>query len=144
MLAAIPRDPKLEYLLKIKNTLLIYHRYTRWNRFTWRGFNFFTVSGSTEKVYYRMHDWEVTSSPTISSTPRRISNLNSWDIRFYKFKWEMNAWVFNLIFTAPSPLSREESNSGTRNKKKFWNFFSNCACHPCAGAMLIFSVLFQF
>ena len=30
-----------------------------------------------------------------------------------------------------------------RKKKKCWNFFSNCACHPCAGAMLIFSVSFQ-
>ena len=28
--------------------------------------------------------------------------------------------------------------------KKFWNHFSICACHPCAGAMLIFSVSFQF
>ena len=26
----------------------------------------------------------------------------------------------------------------------FWIHFSICACHPCAGAILIFSVLFQF
>ena len=31
--------------------------------------------------------------------------------------------------------------------RRFWRFclhFSICACHPCAGAMLIFSVSFQF
>ena len=28
--------------------------------------------------------------------------------------------------------------------KKNWLHFSICACHPCAGAMLIFSVSFQF
>ena len=28
--------------------------------------------------------------------------------------------------------------------KKNLNHFSTCACHPCAGAMLIFSVSFQF
>ena len=27
--------------------------------------------------------------------------------------------------------------------KTIWNHFSICACHPCAGAMLIFSVSFQ-
>ena len=29
-------------------------------------------------------------------------------------------------------------------KKKNLDHFSICACHPCAGAMLIFSVSFQF
>jgi hypothetical protein len=28
--------------------------------------------------------------------------------------------------------------------KKILDHFSICACHPCAGAMLIFSVSFQF
>ena len=28
--------------------------------------------------------------------------------------------------------------------QKTWYLFSICACHPCAGAMLIFSVSFQF
>ena len=31
----------------------------------------------------------------------------------------------------------------TKTKKKS-DTFSICACHPCAGAMLIFSVSFQF
>ena len=31
-----------------------------------------------------------------------------------------------------------------QNKKKKCDTFSICACHPCAGAMLIFSVSFQF
>jgi hypothetical protein len=31
-----------------------------------------------------------------------------------------------------------------KNAKKSRYIFSNCACHPCAGAMLIFSVSFQF
>jgi len=30
------------------------------------------------------------------------------------------------------------------NGKKNLDHFSICACHPCAGAMLIFSVSFQF
>ena len=29
-------------------------------------------------------------------------------------------------------------------REKNWLHFSICACHPCAGAMLIFSVSFQF
>ena len=29
-------------------------------------------------------------------------------------------------------------------RRKNWLHFSICACHPCAGAMLIFSVSFQF
>ena len=42
------------------------------------------------------------------------------------------------------------SNSSERNqirkkeRKKNLDHFSICACHPCAGAMLIFSVSFQF
>jgi len=34
------------------------------------------------------------------------------------------------------PLPRSKSNNGYH--------FLTCACHPCAGAMLIFSVSFQF
>jgi len=31
-----------------------------------------------------------------------------------------------------------------KKKQKNLDHFSICACHPCAGAMLIFSVSFQF
>ena len=33
---------------------------------------------------------------------------------------------------------------GGEGRKKNLDHFSICACHPCAGAMLIFSVSFQF
>jgi hypothetical protein len=38
------------------------------------------------------------------------------------------------------------TGSGTAHMmiQKNWLHFSICACHPCAGAMLIFSVSFQF
>ena len=36
-----------------------------------------------------------------------------------------------------------DGNKGKREKKNL-DHFSICACHPCAGAMLIFSVSFQF
>jgi hypothetical protein len=41
-------------------------------------------------------------------------------------------------------IRKPEKGIKTGHRKKTWNFFSNFACHPCAGTMLIFSVLFQF
>jgi len=38
------------------------------------------------------------------------------------------------------PENIERRNMGKKNL----DHFSICACHPCAGAMLIFSVSFQF
>ena len=37
-----------------------------------------------------------------------------------------------------------EAKFGVFKNEKNWLHFSICACHPCAGAMLIFSVSFQF
>lgn len=50
------------------------------------------------------------------------------------------------------PRGRRAQESGksrtvlqrSRKWRKNWLHFSICACHPCAGAMLIFSVSFQF
>ena len=42
----------------------------------------------------------------------------------------------------PRPFGR--GKCGVSKKKKNCLHFSICACHPCAGAMLIFSVSFQF
>jgi len=39
---------------------------------------------------------------------------------------------------------RKESEDSETKSKKNLDHFSICACHPCAGAMLIFSVSFQF
>ena len=36
------------------------------------------------------------------------------------------------------------ASSGQKEKAQKSDTFSICACHPCAGAMLIFSVSFQF
>ena len=44
-----------------------------------------------------------------------------------------NRWVFSAICALPASYP-----------KKNCVRFSICACHPCAGAMLIFSVSFQF
>ena len=40
------------------------------------------------------------------------------------------------------PLNRLTTHEFTAKKVEI--HFSICACHPCAGAMLIFSVSFQF
>ena len=39
---------------------------------------------------------------------------------------------------------RSPLQNGRNGKQKNVHTFSICACHPCAGAMLIFSVSFQF
>ena len=40
----------------------------------------------------------------------------------------------------PNPILKHDLRKGSKNVIHF----SICACHPCAGAMLIFSVSFQF
>ena len=42
-----------------------------------------------------------------------------------------------------TPPSKKSEHAGRFSPKKCLHF-SICACHPCAGAMLIFSVSFQF
>jgi hypothetical protein len=54
------------------------------------------------------------------------------------------ALLFSLA-TGIRPAMNEQRQEGAEeqtNKKS--DTFSICACHPCAGAMLIFSVSFQF
>ena len=48
----------------------------------------------------------------------------------------------NLLWQKAAPRAPRQRPG--RSKKKVWNHFSIYACHPCAGAMLIFSVSFQF
>jgi hypothetical protein len=43
-----------------------------------------------------------------------------------------------------NPKTQELYDNTCMTWKKNWLHFSICACHPCAGAMLIFSVSFQF
>ena len=49
-----------------------------------------------------------------------------------------------LACSSNSPFQEYERPVSTPKKKKKSDTFSICACHPCAGAMLIFSVSFQF
>jgi hypothetical protein len=51
-----------------------------------------------------------------------------------------------LLPVCRTEIARHQAlyNQPCSTAKKFWNHFSIYACHPCAGAMLIFSVSFQF
>ena len=66
---------------------------------------------------------------------------------------ELNPWVKQLASCgrnqsqsrASKGLERARAMIKTAQAElKNWLHFSICACHPCAGAMLIFSVSFQF
>eukprot|EP00958_Prasinococcus_capsulatus_P015019 scaffold1594_cov401-Prasinococcus_capsulatus_cf.AAC.2 len=48
----------------------------------------------------------------------------------------------NPLPSHPTTTTTTTTGSCTQSKKNL-NLFSLCACHPCAGAMLIFSVSFQ-
>ncbi len=48
-----------------------------------------------------------------------------------------------VLFAIWSLVQRASSPTTNKTTKRF-HTFSICACHPCAGAMLIFSVSFQF
>ena len=53
----------------------------------------------------------------------------------------------DLLFNAVNPLRQKRNKKMMKEapeEKKNLDHFSICACHPCAGAMLIFSVSFQF
>jgi hypothetical protein len=41
-------------------------------------------------------------------------------------------------------MTQQKEFGEIKEEKKNLDHFSICACHPCAGAMLIFSVSFQF
>ena len=59
--------------------------------------------------------------------------------RFTKcFDANINCW------TSKTKQSLISSKMNWTNNQKNLDHFSICACHPCAGAMLIFSVSFQF
>jgi hypothetical protein len=62
---------------------------------------------------------------------------------------QVHTAVRNLLgLNREEKLVREDLTANTRdqraNPQKNLNHFSICACHPCAGVMLIFSVSFQF
>ena len=48
------------------------------------------------------------------------------------------------VFTRQNATHQTRRETTTTRTKKKCDTFSICACHPCAGAMLIFSVSFQF
>ena len=74
-----------------------------------------------------------------------FGKLNVW--LMWQAVGKLNVW---LMWQAFGKLNACVTNMTVRQLgkphkgKKNWLHFSICACHPCAGAMLIFSVSFQF
>ena len=59
-------------------------------------------------------------------------------------KLQRNQPLCLLVLVVPNNKKANPPNKRKTQQPKNLLHFSICACHPCAGAVLIFSVLFQF
>jgi len=85
--------------------------------------------------------------PRISFAVRRNKRFYSRITMQKKKKKKLHHSSHIRLIRWTLPVSRdigEHNEQAESTSVKFWNHFSICACHPCAGAMLIFSVSFQF
>ena len=82
-------------------------------------------------------------TPGVCVTGRNVTNYTNEDRRLDAFPGVRPAGVGTRLSTTRSGLDHPRG-SGARSLKPKSDTFSIFACHPCAGAMLIFSVSFQF
>ena len=85
----------------------------------------------------------VALSQRLRSTSSTISS-NSLSIFSYTSALTCNSVHASYFTCVKQSLQAKAPILLSKISKKLWNHFSICACHPCAGAMLIFSVSFQF
>ena len=114
----------------------------------------FVVSNNNNHYYYYDHHYSVTPREPSAAASRQNSYhqssvlIISFSLLFLSERLSI-AYITNpcALDSFSANMSSPASVPRPRNAKSRFNnclHFSICACHPCAGAMLIFSVSFQF
>ena len=96
--------------------------------------------------HYGTRSSQVIPQPSTNRAQPRLTSEFRWD---RVLSWWYDRSMLTKGVNATNALILFPAKGGLLYKilskdEKIWNHFSICACHPCAGAMLIFSVSFQF